>query len=30
MTYSHGGRQFIVVGVGANEESALVALALPF
>jgi hypothetical protein len=29
MTYSHGGQQYIVVGVGANEEAELVAFALP-
>jgi hypothetical protein len=29
MTYSHAGRQYLVVGVGANEEAELVALALP-
>jgi len=29
MTYLHGGQQYIVVGVGANEDAELVALALP-
>ncbi len=29
MTYSHGGRQYIVVGVGADQEAELVAFALP-
>ena len=29
MTYQHGGRQYLVVGIGANEEAELVAFALP-
>jgi len=29
MTYLHQGRQYIVIGVGANEDAELVALALP-
>jgi hypothetical protein len=29
MTYLHGDRQYLVVGVGANEDAELVALALP-
>ncbi len=29
MTYMHRGRQYLVIGVGANEEAALVAFALP-
>jgi quinoprotein glucose dehydrogenase len=29
MTYLHRGRQYIVIGVGANEDAELIALALP-